>query len=276
MWDLILTGAYAPRRILDIATDEWGLRTIKRKRTGGTPCLQRSLQDLHEYLLRRSPGVGGQGISGKAPGPWLTIEEFDRVQHLLGLKGRPRPKTHLFAFTGMIRCGECGLSVVAEERSIATDRTTPTTTAPDGVDATGAANAVLPVSSSNANPTPSSPSITSPDNLHQWRFRDWDALNEQSHDMIVPTPVPRSGGSGDQPELGRTSTSLRLRDLITDQEFIAKRQELPAGTATIRQHIDATDHAWALVRNPPAPFFPFSKHAAKWFCLGSLEQNVLS
>jgi DNA invertase Pin-like site-specific DNA recombinase len=27
MWDLMLTGTYAPRRILEIATHEWGLRT---------------------------------------------------------------------------------------------------------------------------------------------------------------------------------------------------------------------------------------------------------
>jgi hypothetical protein len=46
----------------------------------------------------------------------ITLDEFDRVQHLLGRPGRPRPKKQEFAFTGMIRCGECGLSITAENQ----------------------------------------------------------------------------------------------------------------------------------------------------------------
>jgi site-specific DNA recombinase len=37
MWDLMLTGTCSPRRLCVIARDEWGLRTPKRKRTGGNP-----------------------------------------------------------------------------------------------------------------------------------------------------------------------------------------------------------------------------------------------
>jgi site-specific DNA recombinase len=37
------------------------------------------------------------------------------VQALLREKGKPRPKTHDFAFTGLIRCGECGCAITAEE-----------------------------------------------------------------------------------------------------------------------------------------------------------------
>ena len=44
----------------------------------------------------------------------VTLDEFERVQELLGHPGCPRPKRHQFAYTGMIRCGECGLSVTAE------------------------------------------------------------------------------------------------------------------------------------------------------------------
>src|ERR1035441_6109532 len=35
MWRLMLTGTYSPRRIMEIANHEWGLRTVKRKRSGG-------------------------------------------------------------------------------------------------------------------------------------------------------------------------------------------------------------------------------------------------
>jgi hypothetical protein len=45
----------------------------------------------------------------------ITLEEFDRVQVLLGRKGKPRPKEHFFAFTGFIRCAECGCLYTARQ-----------------------------------------------------------------------------------------------------------------------------------------------------------------
>ncbi len=47
----------------------------------------------------------------------ITIDEYDRVQTLLGRDGRPRPQSHHeFAFTGLIRCGDCKRMVTAEEK----------------------------------------------------------------------------------------------------------------------------------------------------------------
>lgn len=46
----------------------------------------------------------------------ITVEEFDRVQVLLGRKGKSRPKEHFFAFTGFIRCAECGCLYTAETK----------------------------------------------------------------------------------------------------------------------------------------------------------------
>lgn len=46
----------------------------------------------------------------------ITLEEYGRVQKILGRKGKPRPKTHRFAFTGSIRCAECGCLFTAIEK----------------------------------------------------------------------------------------------------------------------------------------------------------------
>jgi hypothetical protein len=49
--------------------------------------------------------------------PMITQEEYDRVQTLLGKRGNPRPQKHLsFAFTGLLRCTDCGRMVTAEEK----------------------------------------------------------------------------------------------------------------------------------------------------------------
>ena len=47
----------------------------------------------------------------------ITAEEFDRVQALLGKRGRPRPKNHVFEFTGMAHCSECGCAITAETKT---------------------------------------------------------------------------------------------------------------------------------------------------------------
>jgi hypothetical protein len=47
----------------------------------------------------------------------ITEAEYDKVQTLLGRDGNPRPQSQLeFAFTGLIRCGECDRMVTAEEK----------------------------------------------------------------------------------------------------------------------------------------------------------------
>lgn len=46
--------------------------------------------------------------------PMITIGEYDRVQELLGRKGKPRNKTYSFPFTGIIKCGCCGGMITAE------------------------------------------------------------------------------------------------------------------------------------------------------------------
>lgn len=48
--------------------------------------------------------------------PMITMEEYDRVQALLGKRGRQRPQKHEFPFTGIIRC-ECGSMITAEEKT---------------------------------------------------------------------------------------------------------------------------------------------------------------
>jgi DNA invertase Pin-like site-specific DNA recombinase len=116
MWELVLTGVYSPRRIWEMATDDWGLTTPKRKRMGGGPI---TLSTVYKILANPFyAGVlewEGKTYAGKHQ-PIVTIDEFDRVQEILGRPGRPRRKHYEFTYTGMIRCGECSLAVTAENK----------------------------------------------------------------------------------------------------------------------------------------------------------------
>jgi hypothetical protein len=48
--------------------------------------------------------------------PLITLGEFDALQKWLGRPGTAKSKRYSFPFTGIIRCGACGLMVTAEHK----------------------------------------------------------------------------------------------------------------------------------------------------------------
>ena len=114
MIDLMLTGNYSPLKIREIATNEWGFRTPKGKKVGRST-IYRFFTNTFYYGKYEYPFKSGNWYDGTHE-KVMTEEEYDQIQYLLGRKGRPRPKKHIFDFTGMMRCGECGASITAETK----------------------------------------------------------------------------------------------------------------------------------------------------------------
>lgn len=114
MWDLMLTGNYTPPKILDIANKDWQFITRKTKRMGGKPLSRSGIYKVFTSIFYAGI-IESKKVQYKGQHePMVTIEEYDRVQIILGRKGKPRPKHHEFAFTGSIRCGVCGCLYTAE------------------------------------------------------------------------------------------------------------------------------------------------------------------
>lgn len=119
MWQMMLTGNYTPPQILKIAKSEWNFKTRDTKRYTSKH-LSRSMI----YKIFSNPFYSGYFEYPKGCGEWtrgkheamVSREEFDRVQILLGNKARPRPLTRRFAFTGIMKCGNCGAAITAEEK----------------------------------------------------------------------------------------------------------------------------------------------------------------
>ncbi len=122
MWDLFLSGSYPVSKIVKIANNEWGLRTIKRRKLGGKPISlshgYKTFSDpfYYGYFPWTDPETGEEKMYKGSHEPMITESEFWRAQTLLGKKGKQRPQTKEFAFTGMMSCGECGSSITAEEK----------------------------------------------------------------------------------------------------------------------------------------------------------------
>jgi site-specific DNA recombinase len=116
MWEMLLSDQYSVPEILDAATNKWG---FKRPKCGNTP--ERPLARATLYEIFTNPfycgkfTYGGEWYEGKHE-LMVTPDEFERAQMILGRKGKSRPKKHVFAFTGLFKCGQCGAQITAEEK----------------------------------------------------------------------------------------------------------------------------------------------------------------
>jgi len=111
LFDQVLEGI-SPLQAWKIAVNEWHL-SYPNGHGFSRSSFYRMLNNPFYYGWYESPLHSGSWHQGQHE-PMITKEEYDRVQVLLGKMGNTRPKDYSFAFTGMIRCGECGASITAE------------------------------------------------------------------------------------------------------------------------------------------------------------------
>jgi len=116
LWDLMLTGNYTVPEVRNIAVNTFKLRSIERRNSGGGFVSRSNL-----YAMFKNPfyygwfEVKGKWYQGSHKS-MITKAEFNRVQEILGRTDSRRPEKHLFAYTGMIKCPECGCSITATKK----------------------------------------------------------------------------------------------------------------------------------------------------------------
>lgn len=115
-FDMLLSRLYTAPQIVVILNNEYGLRTRPGKVQGN-----KSISRSTIYRIFTDPFYYGyfyhKGVLFKgAYEPMITAQEFDQVQQILDRNGKPRPKKHAFAFTGLMTCGACGCAVTATEK----------------------------------------------------------------------------------------------------------------------------------------------------------------
>ena len=117
-FELFLTGNYNAQEVLNKLNNDWEYTTRVKAKTGGRP-LSRSTW----YKMLSNPFYTGVIIyNGKeSPGkhkPIISLDEFNRIQELLGLRGGKRNIKKLdFMYSGTFTCGFCGCSVTAERKT---------------------------------------------------------------------------------------------------------------------------------------------------------------
>lgn len=274
MFRLMLSGAHTPRSIHRVAKLEWGLRTATRKSQGGALV---HLSAVNKIL--RNPfyaGVfswEGRTFAGRHE-PMLSLQEFDRLQESLRRPGKHRPKRKAFPFVGLLRCGSCGLSVTAETKR----------------NRHGSLYTYYHCTRSRHETPCHEPYVQA--GLLQGQFVDfletlriapgaerWLAgmLGGQStvrlHEIEMQKASVEASIRSVDKELD-TLTDLRVRSLLSDDEFTRKRLEL---TRTRLNHLQQRE-ALAEVRDwgePLRTLVSFSNQAVEYFLGGDDAQKRL-
>ena len=120
MWDMLLTGAYSVPQIQQIANENWGYLSPKRRNSGGTPLHRNTLYSLFNNIryagLIPVPDKKGEYEKAEYP-PMISLEEFDKAQIILGKKGKPRQSVvKEFEYRGFIFCKGCGCQITAQDK----------------------------------------------------------------------------------------------------------------------------------------------------------------
>ena len=117
-FELFLSGSYNAQEVLNKLNNDWGYISRQKPKMGGRP-LSRSVW----YKMLSNPFYAGVITynSKESPGkhkPIITLDEFNRIQELLGLRGcKKKPQKHDFPYSGIFKCGICGCSITAERKT---------------------------------------------------------------------------------------------------------------------------------------------------------------
>jgi site-specific DNA recombinase len=274
MWELMLTGAYSPRRIWEMAAFDWGLRTKKRKRIGGKPL---SLSAIYNIFTNRFyAGIlewEGKTYPGKHD-PMVTLDEFDHVQRLLGRPRQARSKTYEFAYTGMIRCAECGFSVTAEEKTNRYgSRYTYYHCSKRRLDFL-CLQPYVSIFAIENQITQFLEDVTIPVSIHNWVLKRLDRqLQSRAEEEKIQQHSKKTAQAATDRQL-ENLTKLRLRDLLTDDEYLKERKELEREKIRLSQGLKECNgnQMWF---EPVRDFILFNNRAVSWFKAGDMQTKRL-
>ena len=279
MWDMMLTGNYTPPQIRDIANKEWGFRTPKTKRDGDVELPNSVIYKMFNNIFYTGMFAWAGRVYNGNHKPMITLEEYDRVQIIMGRSGKPRAQTHEFAYTGLMRCEVCSSMYTASEKTkiikgtgelktyvyyhctrkkkeVKCNQRKPMTLKEleDQIDVELERHTILP------------------------KFQEWalEILNRDNDKEIEERTkvyeTQHKSLSETQKELD-TLTKMRYRELIDDETFIKERDELKTKIAKLTSNLRETESRAEKWLELTEKTFNFACYARKEFLLGGLDKK---
>lgn len=273
LWDMMLAGGYTPPALWRFANDDMNLRTRRGLK------IARS----NMYVLLTNPFYYGSFEWPRGSGNWyqgkhdamITPEEYDKVQILLGQRGRPRPKRHVFAFAGTMKCGECGLSITAESRTKVqkngnvhhytyyhcTKKRVP------------CSQGSIEESALNAQIIKCLTSLQIPDEFHKWAMKWMEHENAKEREIREDVRAARQKAYDQAVRILDRYMEMRVRDELTEEEYRLKKALALKEKARCFALLNDTDAQITRGVHNMETALNFVVHAKEEFERGDLEKR---
>jgi DNA invertase Pin-like site-specific DNA recombinase len=272
MWDSVLAGTQ-PAKVLHTANEEWGLRTPRFRRRGGRPLAYSTFYKLlstpfYYGLIVRN----GESYRG-AHKAMITKDEYDTVQTLLGRSNRLPQKQHAFAFTGLIRCGECGAAITAENK---TNRYGSKytyyhcTRRRRGYSCT---QGVVQVDELESQITDVLQRIHIADDFRGWALQNMRTVHRDETSARQATDQSLALAYNDTKKKLDTLVDLKLGNLVTAEEYSTKRQKLSGELIRLKERLEDTDGRATSWLKLAERAFVFANEARGRFTEGTLDEK---
>jgi len=273
LFSLALTGNYSVQELYRKARYEWGYRTPTTRHTGGRPLGLSSL-----YKILANPFYTGHFLwnGNLYPGkhiPMVSMGEFEALQRSLGRPGTAKPQRYRFPYTGIFRCGACDLMVTAEHK----------------VNRHGSRYIYYHCTKRSTGDRCPEPSLeTRALELQIRSFLTSLTIDQDLHDWLVKEAVSAEKDKNDKEALRHSLAStlrdiekqettlldLRIRDMVSDDEFTKRREALQREKAALIERQKRLDDScdWF---EPAESLISFNKIAVNWFLAGDDDTKRL-
>lgn len=276
---LALAGTSSVKGILWTVNEDWGYRLPNTRRFKGRPLVSSTL-----YRILGNPFYAGHFLwngklyKGKHE-PMITLDEYQRIQEYLGRVDKQKPQQHTFPFTGLIRCGSCGLMVTAEHK----------------INRHGSRYTYYHCTKRNVGPKCTEKYVDAKALQAQFRqfierlslddadilelsqviVREHDAQRDSGSSTAAATTIREQQGLL-QKQIS-TLTDLRIRGLVTDEDFLARRRELELEFAASEDRLKRIEEerSWF---EPALLLTSFLRQAIDWFATGTdnVKREIVS
>lgn len=269
IWDLALAGT-RPLQIREIANTQWGFRMPKLAHLGGGPITRTQI-----YKILSSPfyfGLIAGGYQG-AHQPMITKDEFDRVQELLGRVTRPIFKRRVFAYRGLMRCGECGATITPEDKVNRFGSHYTYYRCTKRLADTNCRQRVIRVEELERQILAVLARIHIEKEFCTWALETLAEVHGQETQARAAMDASLDHAYRDSQKRLDTLTELRLRSLLTDEEYAAKRQDVLGEQLRLKERLADTDGRATKWRELTERAFIFANAAQERFETGTDEDK---
>lgn len=268
MWKLVLSGR-SVAEVLQIASGDWRLQTPKRRHSGGRPVAPSTF-----YRMLSNPFYYGLIVRNHEtyPGahePMISKAEYDRVQELLGKPNRRAPERHDFAFTSLIRCGQCGASITAELKKQRHGHEYVYYHCTKRLVGPRCSQPYVQVAELEGQIQRSLKRIHLDDELARWALGHLQELRKRQDPAISNVRRSLADSLAASHKEEDALLQLRLRGLISDEEFARKKRQLVEHQVEAKHRLDESEQTERAGFEPAEKAIIFANQASKLFSEGT-------